>query len=57
MVCVCVCVCVCVVLDKTMSDGNMAVGFLVLMSFNILFALIAAVLIAFEVRFRTCYNL
>jgi len=32
-----------------MDDGNMAVGFLVLLGFNILFATVAALLIAYEV--------
>ena len=33
-----------------MNDGKMALGFLVLLGFNLLFALVAGLLIACEVR-------
>ena len=37
------------VLEMTMYDGRMVFGFLVLLGFNVVFVIVAALLIAFEV--------
>ena len=37
------------VLEMTMYDGRMAIGFLVLLGFNVVFVIVAALLVALEV--------
>ena len=47
-------VCFCAVFNKTEDNGEIIFGFLVLLGFNVLFAIAASTLVAFEVR-NACF--